>query len=72
MRSAASLNTNAFVDPEALFANIVGAFPKLDSFQQRLSLEVYRLLALGQPVPRGLLADRIGSSIEGKIGRAHV
>lgn len=56
--------TKAKIDLNTLAAKIVGAFPKLDTFQQRLSLELYRLIALGQPVPRALLAERVGSSVE--------
>ena len=52
------------VDVEALAAAIVGCFPKLSSLEQRVSLELYRLLAAGQPVPRSSLAERIGASIE--------
>ncbi len=37
-------------------ASIVGCFPKLDVLEQRLSLELYRLLAEGQAVPRATLA----------------
>src|SRR5919109_3259206 len=45
-------------------AYIVGLFPKIDPFEQRLSLELYRLLAEGQPVPRQGLAQRLGRTIE--------
>src|SRR5258708_11552130 len=51
--------TNIKVDPEALAAAIVGCFPKLNSLEERLSLELYRLLAAGPPVPRILLAERL-------------
>lgn len=34
--------TNIKVDPEALAAVIVGCFPKLNSIEERLSLELYR------------------------------
>ncbi len=56
--------TNIKVDPEALAAAIVGCFPKLNSLEERLSLELYRLLAAGQPVPRILLAERLGVASE--------
>ena len=31
----------------------VGAFPALSLLEQRVSLQLYRLLAEGRPVPRG-------------------
>jgi hypothetical protein len=40
-------------------ASIVGCFPKLDLLEQRLSLELYRLLTEGQAVPRASLAERL-------------
>jgi len=49
---------------EDVVAYIVGLFPTLNSFEQRLSLELYRLLAEGQPVPRYKLAQRLGSAVE--------
>jgi len=45
-------------------AYIVGLFPNLNVFEQSLSLELYRLLAEGQPVPRQELAQRLESPIE--------
>src|SRR6516164_4477045 len=39
-------------------ARIVGVFPELDRIEQHLSLELYRLLAEGQPVSRAVLAQR--------------
>ena len=45
-------------------AYIVGLFPSLNVFEQRLSLELYRLLAKGQPVPRQRLAQRLESTVE--------
>lgn len=56
--------TNMKVDPEALAAVIVGCFPKLNSIEERLSLELYRLLPAGQPVSRTLLAERLGVTPE--------
>lgn len=47
-----------------LAASIVGCFPTLDGLEQRLSLELYRLLAKGQPVPRGTLAERLEIPVE--------
>lgn len=45
-----------------LAARIVGCFPQLDSVEQALSLELYRLLAKGQPVPPEALTERLGIS----------
>ena len=45
-------------------AYIVGLFPSLNAFEQRLSLELYRLLAKGQAVPRQRLAERLESTVE--------
>jgi alkylmercury lyase len=42
----------------------VGAFPALNLLEQRVSLQLYRLLAEGQPVPRVTLAQRLGISVE--------
>src|SRR5258708_6498337 len=49
---------------EDLAAGIVSAFPALDLFEQRLSLELYRLLSGGQPVARAVLAERLQISVE--------
>jgi len=49
---------------EDVAAYIVGLFPTLNSFEQRLSLELYRLLAEGQPVARYRLAQRLSSAVE--------
>jgi alkylmercury lyase len=49
---------------EELAASIVGCFPSLNSIEQRLSLDLYRLLAEGQPVPRMALAKRLEISVE--------
>ncbi len=56
------------VDLEELAAGIVSALPALDAFEQRLSLELYRLLSGGQPVPRALLAERLEAPV-GTVGR---
>jgi len=47
-----------------LAASVVRCFPALNLLEQRLSLELYRLLAEGQPVPRTVLAERLGVSLE--------
>lgn len=46
-------------DLDTLAAIVVGAFPKLDTLDQRLSLELYRMLAEGQPISRSVLARRL-------------
>jgi len=56
--------TNYKVDLDAIATSFVNALPKLDSFEQHLSIELYRLLAGGQPVPCALLAERVGVVIE--------
>ena len=55
---------NQSVDVDAVALGIVKVFPTLDSFEQRLSLELYRLLSGGQPVARAVLADRLQVSGE--------
>lgn len=52
------------IDLDAIADSIVSVFPALDLFEQRLSLELYRLLAEGQPVPRSALAERLGATVE--------
>ncbi len=47
------------VEIGALAGSIVRAFPKLNLSEGRLSLELYRLLAEGLPVPREMLAERL-------------
>jgi alkylmercury lyase len=49
-------------------ARTAGAFPALNLLEQRLSLQLYRALAEGEPVPRGTLAQRLGSSVEAVNG----
>ena len=56
--------TDAKIHLNALAGSIVAAFPKLDLFEQRLSLELYRLLAEGEPVPRSLVAERLGVPVK--------
>lgn len=58
------MTANERVDLDAVAASIVSALPRLNSFQQRLSLELYRLLAGGQPVPHALLANRLGTDVD--------
>jgi hypothetical protein len=54
------------VNLDDLAPSIVGCFPTLDLLEQRLSLELYRLLAAGQPVPRETLAERLPSEPAGR------
>ena len=49
---------------DELASSIVRCFPTLNLVEQRLSLELYRLLAEGQPVPRVTLAERLVTSVE--------
>jgi alkylmercury lyase len=49
---------------DELAASIVRCFPSLNLIEQRLSLDLYRLLAEGQPVPRTALAKRLEISVE--------
>jgi alkylmercury lyase len=55
---------NDKVNVDAVTAHIIDALPKLDLFEQRMSLELYRLLALGQPVSRAMIAERLGVTLE--------
>src|SRR5258708_22243644 len=52
------------VDVDAVALGIVKVFPPLDLYEQRLSLELYRLLSGGQPVARALLAERLQVLVE--------
>jgi alkylmercury lyase len=52
------------LDLQRVAERIVGAFPLLDALEQRLSLDLYRLLAEAKPVPRPALAERAGISVE--------
>ena len=47
-------------DLQALAVDIAGALPKLDRTQQRVAVELYRLLADGQPVEHERLARHAG------------
>ncbi len=49
---------------DELAASIVRCFPSLSLLEQRLSLDLYRLLAEGQPVPRTALAERLRVSVK--------
>ncbi len=56
--------TAGSVDVDAIALGIVKVFPTLNLFEQRLSLELYRLLSGGQPVARAVLAKRLQASPE--------
>lgn len=58
------MTTTPRLDLDQLAASIVRCFPSLNLLEQRLSLDLYRLLAKGQPVPRTALAERLGVSVE--------
>ncbi len=49
---------------DELAASIVRCFPRLNLLEQRLSLDLYRPLAEGPPVPRTALAERLGVPVE--------
>src|SRR5262249_54217273 len=57
-------STNGSPDLNGVIESLLTAFPKLDVFEQRLSLELYRLLAAGQPVPRATLAELLQVPVE--------
>jgi len=56
--------TTGSVDVDAVALGIVKVFPTLNLFEQRLSLELYRLLSGGQPVARAVLGERLQASPE--------
>jgi len=58
------MTTSSKLKLAELATSIVKCFPSLNVVEQRLSLELYRLLAGGQPVPRATLADRAGVTVE--------
>src|SRR5229473_3633829 len=58
------MTTTSKPDLAELAANIVRCFPSLNVLEQGLSLDLYRLLAEGQPVQRMELAQRLGTSVE--------
>lgn len=56
--------TPSRVNLDELATGIVKCFPSLNLLEQRLSLDLYRLLAEGQPVQRTELAKRLETSVE--------
>jgi alkylmercury lyase len=65
------LDTEPNFDVKEIAAALVALFPRLTLEEQRLSLELYRLLAEGQPVTIQRLADRLGHSSEDVANRLH-
>src|SRR5260370_10040737 len=59
-----AIMTEPKLDVDAVAFGIVKVFPALNLFEQRLSLELYRLLSGGQPVMRAALAERLRVAIE--------
>jgi alkylmercury lyase len=55
---------NVKTDLDTISASIASVFPKLDVFEQRLSIELYRLLAAGHPVSAASLAARLEVSVQ--------
>lgn len=53
------MTTSPKLNLDELAASVVRCFPALNLLEQRLSLELYRLLAEGQAVPRKVLAERL-------------
>lgn len=53
----------AKIDLDRLVTDSIQLFPALGVLEQRLSLTLYRLLAQGFPVPRGMLAEKTGVPI---------
>lgn len=58
------MKTKDGINLEEIAKSIVGLFPNLDFLEQRLSLELYRLIAKGEPVSRSTLALRLGAPVE--------
>jgi len=52
------------VNLDDLAASVLELFPALNALERRLSLELYRLLSEGDPVPRPTLAERVGITVE--------
>ena len=52
------------INLDEVAARIVEVFAELDRIEQHLSLELYRLLAEGQPVSRAVLAQRVRIPME--------
>jgi alkylmercury lyase len=58
------MTTASRINLDELTTRVLELFPTLNSTEQRLSLELYRLLAAGQPVPRETVAERVGLAVE--------
>ena len=57
------------VTPSTLAAELIAAAPPLDEREQWLAVGLYRLLAQGEPVEAGTLADTVGLPL-GEVERA--
>jgi alkylmercury lyase len=58
------MTTASKINLDELTTSVLELFPTLNSTEQRLSLELYRLLLTGLPVPREALAERAGLAVE--------
>ena len=58
------MTTTSKLNLDELAATIAGCFPTLNAVEQRLSVELYRLLADGQPVPRATIAENLGMHVD--------
>jgi alkylmercury lyase len=58
------MTTTSKMNLDELAASIVACFPTINLLEQRLSLDLYRLLSKGQPVPRTALAERLDIPVE--------
>ena len=59
------------VTPSILAVELIAAAPPLDEHEQRLALGLYRLLAQGEPVEAGSLAEDVGlplDEVKGALG----
>ena len=62
--SKTSLAHQGLRNARGLAQHMLAAYPRLDEFEQRLSLALYRELARGAPVTAQALARRVGASTE--------
>ena len=62
------IETHSRSELPALADEIVGAMPRLDAVEQRLAIELYRLLAQGQPVEPERLSRHAAVPLEGVTG----
>jgi len=55
---------NEAINLDQVLTVILNCFPSLNLLEQRLSLDLYRLLAQGEPVSRDVLAHRLAVPVE--------